>query len=206
MYLNLRTNKFEPPLPLPQPIQHVYRWTEPSIASFFRPYPACEYNSTRKYLGIQPTQNNVFTRVGTCELMYGPVNCKGKSGGEPNAVLSHDDIRDIAKCGFNALALDILDVPRARAYVWSWAPGFPSFTRSEDGRESGARLCTVARVSGACLFTLPSYTCTYAYMLTSTCTYTLSLYILQMADGRTAHAPCPNQPILRLRASPCLQS
>ena len=73
----------------------------------------------------RPLFDGLLTRVISCELQYGPLNCDFVWRGTNQPVWDEFTLPPVVGCGLNMPSPDLLTPTRAAAAIWTWAPGHP---------------------------------------------------------------------------------
>ncbi|EFN52069.1 hypothetical protein CHLNCDRAFT_139316 [Chlorella variabilis] len=106
-------------------------WNEPPLASVDGT-PECLINQ-QGMIEPQPLFDGMLTRVISCELQYGPMNCDFAYRGTNDPVFDEATLPPVTGCGLNMPSPDLLTPDRAAATIWTWAPGHPFDPTSELG-------------------------------------------------------------------------
>ncbi|KAI3432222.1 hypothetical protein D9Q98_003784 [Chlorella vulgaris] len=98
-------------------------WSEPSLAAVDGT-PQCQVTDQGS-VEPRPLFDGVLTRVISCELQYGPMNCDFVWRGTNHPLFDEVTLPPVMGCGLNMPSPDHLTPDRAAATIWSWAPGHP---------------------------------------------------------------------------------
>ncbi|KAL4424092.1 hypothetical protein ABPG75_001393 [Micractinium tetrahymenae] len=121
-------------------------WNEPSLASV-NGVPECHVGGDDPQ--ARPLFDGLLTRVISCELVYGPLNCDFVWRGTNQPVFDELTLPPVMGCGLNMPSPDLLTPVRAAAAIWTWAPGHPFDPSYGDAARLGELLGATAGGSGS---------------------------------------------------------
>ncbi|KAL4419285.1 hypothetical protein ABPG77_008335 [Micractinium sp. CCAP 211/92] len=97
-------------------------WNEPPLRAV-NGVPDCHVGGDDPK--ARPLFDGLLTRVISCELEYGPLNCDFVWRGTNQPVFDEFTLPPVMGCGLNMPSPDLLTPVRAAAAIWTWAPGHP---------------------------------------------------------------------------------